>query len=741
MGFGAEGAAGDPKPHIQKGCLSAEPDVELSGKSEGHPWFYLEPLPQRPRNFCTHLSGFSSGVVPSGMLRIVNVEQKILALESLLEKVRTNAAKPRPARGAAITASQPTTTASRATDDVAGPAVAAAPVRVAPTAVAPGNTKFGDDDWSDTTETFDTPVPLAAPLLQSLAKDAKPPVTKPTPAKPIAATTTPKPIDTAAAKPATPATPAKPVIAPPTIKPVVTAPAVKPAITTPTAKPATPQNSPIPLTNKVTPPVIKTPAIPAAAKPIEANINKTLTGVGDGAVKAPDIRAGAAAAGISLPITGEPPPVEPIVELEKKAVPAKPEADRKPSLPSAIADAEGEEENEPTQLYEPSAASRRAMELAAMNEKQLEDAKKSLGIDKKPDGDKLAIHLPDAKDTSDKIEVNVDAPKIELPWVENTERKIDPEKIGLSKPDDKPGKKGPSRTELDLELVAAQEGALENVEVDVNEQKDAKKPEVAAAKPPVLDDKPQTPPETAVAEKTSIAETKPVVERKPIATSEPVLEQPSKPSKGTSPLVIVVALVLVLAAGAFVAMKQGWIGGASPTPNPTVAPPTNPTPTATQTAAPTATQTAATTNTAPAASASAAPADSAAAPADSAAAAPADSAAAAPADSAAAPPASASAAAEPATPPATAGTPSVDPATLNNNQGLIFVTANKPARVYLTGKLAGDTNTELKVDCGLKFVRLADPAQDLAKPPMWLTAGEPKQIDCRKYTTFSVNVP
>lgn len=678
------------------------------------------------------------------MLRIVNVEQKILALESLLEKVRTNAAKPRPARGAAIAASQPTTAASRATDDVAGPAVAAAPIRVAPPpVVAPGTSKFGDDEWGDTTETFDSPVALAAPL--GLTKG---PAAKPTPAKPIAATTTPKPIDTAPAKPATPTATAKPVIAPPTIKPVVTTPAaVKPALTTPTAKPATTPNTPIPLTNKVAPPVIKTPAIPAAAKPADANINKTLTGVGDGAVKAPEVRAGAVAAGISLPTPAESP--EPILELEKKAVPAKPEGERKPSLPSAIADADGEEENEPTQLYEPSAASRRAMELAAMNEKQIDDAKKSLGIDKKSDGDKVDIRLPDTKDTPEKIEVKLDGPKIDLPWVEKTERKIEPEKIGLSKPDDKPGKKGPSQTELDLEFVASQSGALETVDLDVNEQKDEKKAEAKPAKPEVSEDKP------AVIETAPISEKKPIVEKKPIAESKPVveskpiviepeLEKPSKPSKGTSPLVIVAALILILAAGAFVAMKQGWIGGAAPTPNPTVAPPTNAT--ATQTAAPTATQTAAATNAAPADSAAAAPADSAAAPADSAAAAPADSAAApadsaaaAPADSAAAPPASA--AAEPATPPATAGTPSVDPATLNNNQGLIFVTSNKPARVYLTGKLAGDTNSELKVDCGLKFVRLADPAQDLAKPPMWLTAGEPKQIDCRKYTTFSVNVP
>jgi hypothetical protein len=61
--------------------------------------------------------------------------------------------------------------------------------------------------------------------------------------------------------------------------------------------------------------------------------------------------------------------------------------------------------------------------------------------------------------------------------------------------------------------------------------------------------------------------------------------------------------------------------------------------------------------------------------------------------------------------------------------------------VYLTGKMAGDTNTELTTDCGLKFVRLADPTRDIALPPIWLTAGEPKQIDCRKYTTFSVEVP
>ena len=78
---------------------------------------------------------------------------------------------------------------------------------------------------------------------------------------------------------------------------------------------------------------------------------------------------------------------------------------------------------------------------------------------------------------------------------------------------------------------------------------------------------------------------------------------------------------------------------------------------------------------------------------------------------------------------------------MNNNQGLIFVTSNKPGRVYLTGKLVGDTGAELKVDCGMKFVRLADPKQDLTKPPMWLTPGAPKQIDCRKYTTFEINIP
>jgi hypothetical protein len=674
------------------------------------------------------------------MLWAVNAEQKILALESLLEKVRTNAAKPRPARGATIASSQPTTVASRATDDVAGPAVAAAPVR-APQVVAPGTTKFGDDDWSDTTETFDTPVPLAAPL-PGLAKDAaKAPAVQSTAAK-APATATPKPADVAAAKPATPVIQAKPVIAPPTIKPALTTPAIKPAIATPAAKPATSPNTPIPLTNKVSPPVIKTPVItaPAVVKPAETNINKTLTGVGDGAVKAPDIRAGALAAGISLPITGDPPPVEPILDLEKKAAPDKLEADRKPSLPSAFGDVEGEEENEPTQLYEASAASHRAAELAAMTEKQLEDARKSLGIDKKSESDKVEIRLPDAKD---KVEVKVDAPKLDLPWTENSERKIDPEKLGLAKAEDKPGKKGPSRTELDLELVASQEGALENVEVDVGEQKAAEKAQTKPATPAVSEVKPTPEPapisdKKPIVEKKPVLETKPVVEKKPLV-AEPDLEKPSQPSKGVPKLLIAVAVILVLAAGAFVAMKQGLLGGTQPATNPTVAPPTNPTPTAKPTAAPTATQTAtADTATPPA---SAAPADS-AAPAASSSAAPADSAAAAPADSAAAPPApSASAAAEPATPPATAGTPSIDPATLNNNQGLIFVTANKPARVYLTGKLAGDTNTELKTDCGLKFVRLADPAQDLAKPPIWLTPGEPKQIDCRKYTTFSVNVP
>lgn len=691
------------------------------------------------------------------MLPGVNVEQKILALETLLEKVRTNAAKPRPARGSAVATPQLTTAATRATDDVAGPAIAAAPLRAAPP-LAVGSTKFADDDWSDTTETFDTPVPLAAPL-PGPAKDAaqKAPATatpKATPGKPTTPVATPKPAEAAPAKPVVAApTPAqvKPLAAPAAVKPLVATPAVKPLVATPAVKPATPPNTPIPLTKQVAAPVIKTPAPAVAAiKPADPGLNKTLTGVGDGAVKAPDIRAGAIAAGISLPTTGEPPAVEPVVEPEKKPLAAKAEPDRKPSLPSAIADSDGEEDAEPTQLYEPSAASRRAAELAALAENQLEEAKKALGIDKKGESDRVEIRLPDTK--PEKIEVKVDAPKLDLPWVEKTERKIEPEKIGLPTPEDKlPKKAGPSQTELDLELVASQKGEdIEKVELDVSEPKADAKP----LAPPVPEDKPAATPDLApISEKKPIADTKTEPEKKPVVDTKPavikkpvvdlpVLEKPTPPSRGVSKPLIAVAVILLLAAGAFVGMKLGWFGGAAPTPTSTVAPPTNPTPALTQTATPTTTATAQpppTTDTAaPAVSASAAPADSAAAPADSAAAAPADSAAAAPADSAATPAPSASAA---AAPPATAGTPSIDPATLNNNQGLIFVTSNKPARVYLTGKLAGDTNTELKADCGLKFVRLADPAQDVAKPPMWLTAGEPKQIDCRKYTTFSINVP
>lgn len=709
---------------------------QMPGKSEGH-----------PRVFSEHLSGFSSAVAASGMLRIVNVEQKILALEALLEKVRTNAAQPRPARGAVIATTQPTTAASRATDDIAGPAVAA-PVRITPAVTpGPGMTKFGDDDWSDTTETFGAPIPLAAPL-PGLAKEApKTPAAtastaaKPGPAKPVI--TAPKAAEPPQAKPLTaPVSPAaKPAPVTPIAKPAPVTPAAKPVAPAAIVKPTAPANTPIPLTNKVAPPVIKTPATPAPAPvtavkpPIgEANLYKTLTGVGDGAVKAPDIRAGALAAGISLPITGEPPPVEPILELEKKPLPTNVDVPAKPSLPSAIADADGEEENEPTQLYEASAASRRAAELAALTDKQLEDAKKSLGIDKKSESDKVEIRLPDAKDSPEKIDVK-DGPRLDLPWVEKTEKKAEPDAAGLSAPDDGFTKKGPSQTELDLELVAAQEGSLQAVDLDVTEQKEPK--DTKPATPAVSEEKPTVTPEpAAVVEKKPPVVAQPVVTKKPVV-AEPELSEPTKPTKGVPVGLIIAAVILLLAAGAFVAMQQGWIGGSPPAPAPaptqtsTVAPPTNPT--ATQTAAPTAT---ATETAAPPASASAAPGDS-AAPATSAA--PADSAAAAPADSAAAPAPSASAAA--ATPPPVAGSPSIDPATLNNNQGLIFVTSNKPARVYLTGKLVGDTNTELKSDCGLKFVRLADPAQDLAKPPMWLTPGEPKQIDCRKYTTFTVNVP
>ncbi|MBK9264271.1 MAG: hypothetical protein IPM54_31270 [Polyangiaceae bacterium] len=682
----------------------------------------------------------------------MNVEQRILALEALLEKVRTNAAKPRTGRGAAIGAAQPTAAAvGRATDDVAGPAIAAPiaapPVRVPAPTTAAAKKAVATDDWGDTTETFDTPVPLAAPLPGPAKEAPKAPAAAATP-KPAATKTpipfaTPKPAEAPLAKPgSTSSMPAvKPALTTPAVKPVVTPPAIKPVVT-PAAKPATPANTPIPLTNKVAAPVIKPPAVSVAVKPAEPLISKTLTGVGDGAVKAPEIKAGAIAAGISLPAASEPAQADaPAIELEKKPIAAKSEPDQKPSLPSAIADSDGEEDAEPTQLYEPSAASRRAAELAQLAENQLDEAKKALGIDTKSDSDKVEIRLPEAKPAAEKIEVKVDAPKLDLPWVE---KKSEPEKVeqaATADKDDKlPKKAGPSRTELDLELVASQVD-VEKVELDVPEPTKAEakaeaKPETKPAPVAVSEDKPIEKPEPA-----PISEKKPVVEKQAAPEKKPVFVEPEpiKPtttSKGVPKLLIVAAVILLLAVGAFVAMQQGWIGGTASTP--TVAPPTTTPPTATQTAAPTAPATAQppTTDTAaPAASASAAPADSAAAPADSTA--PADSALAAPADSAA-PAASASAA--PAAP-ATPGTPSVDPATLNNNQGLVFITSNKPARVYLTGKMVGQTNTELTVDCGMKFVRLADPNQDLTKPPIWLTPGAPKQIDCRKYTTFEIAVP
>src|SRR5262249_35811659 len=149
--------------------------------------------------------------------------------------------------------------------------------------------------------------------------------------------------------------------------------------------------------------------------------------------------------------------------------------------------------------------------------------------------------------------------------------------------------------------------------------------------------------------------------------------------------------------------KSGWIGGhGTVTPAPT-APPTETATGATDTPAAIVTAPTATT----------------AAPANSPSAAPANSASAAPANSAsAAPPNSASAA--PSTTPSSAATVQTstdgEGANLPGTRGYVVVESPSPAGVYAMGKFIGLTGQKIEVDCGTKFLRLADPPVPGAAP-------------------------
>jgi hypothetical protein len=51
------------------------------------------------------------------------------------------------------------------------------------------------------------------------------------------------------------------------------------------------------------------------------------------------------------------------------------------------------------------------------------------------------------------------------------------------------------------------------------------------------------------------------------------------------------------------------------------------------------------------------------------------------------------------------------------------------------GRPVGATGQPIEMDCGLKFVRVAEPGK--SDPPTWLTEGQSVSVTCRAITTVS----
>jgi hypothetical protein len=628
----------------------------------------------------------------------VNVEERVAALEALLEKVRTNAAKPRPARGPGLVAFPDAGLSAVPGDDVVGDAF---PAPIAAAAATPPRTDAGAEElWGDVAGAQDPKLVALAPPLPGPGKETTPkPATaqagttpKPAPTAPTTTAAKPGPIapTTTAAKPIAPTpTAAKPIAPTPTAAkpPLPTTTAAKPGPIAPVAPVATTP------TGKAPPPATLPKLTPAAAQPAPiapvavakppAELKKTLQGVGIG--DEPETRDLSPLEArdsdiITAPIALNAEQIELLLNEQQAADAAdkKPvESEKKPpSLPSAIV--EGEEGEEPTKLYEPSAASKRAAELAGAappaSQPQPESKKKA------PEPEPISLDL-----ASEKKPEPAKQPEIEL--AAEPEKKPEPAKV---EPEKKPE---PAKVEPE------------------------KKPEPAKVEPEKKPEPVKTEPTKAPPPKKRPETTKQPV----VAQAEPTPTPPETKKGGLPGWLLVVAALLLIAAGAFVAMQKGWIPGLGPQPGNTgpttvTAPPT-PTPAATPTAAPTEATTP-TPTAAPTADPTGEPAATAAPTAD---------------------PTAAPTAAPTADPGAA---PAKDPTKLPPTRGILVVNANKPALVFLTGKLAGATGEQLEVDCGTKFVRLADPAStDAAKPPTWLTNGQPGMIACKALTTLTINIP
>jgi len=202
--------------------------------------------------------------------------------------------------------------------------------------------------------------------------------------------------------------------------------------------------------------------------------------------------------------------------------------------------------------------------------------------------------------------------------------------------------------------------------------------------------------------------------------------EPVRPrrSRRASTLTLGLVAALLIGAGIFRGLRDGWFESST---TPII--PTTPTASALPKTAPTAS--AATT-------ASAAPTTSAAAPEPTSSASAATSASAAPTTSAVP---SALASAAPTAAPTTAPVADGDGTKLPATRGYIIVNSAKPGSVFLTGRFVGEANARLEVDCGAKFLRLAAPTADGAPRPAtpdWTSEGRSIGVPCRTVTTITL---
>jgi hypothetical protein len=196
---------------------------------------------------------------------------------------------------------------------------------------------------------------------------------------------------------------------------------------------------------------------------------------------------------------------------------------------------------------------------------------------------------------------------------------------------------------------------------------------------------------------------------------------PARRKKSRAPMFGVgIAAAALVAAGAWLSLRNGWIdeliGSTTGKATPTASAKPSAAPSAHASAAPSAAE-----------PASATPEPATAAPKSSA----------APAASATA----AASAAPSASPSAKPAAGSADASALPRTKGILMVTATQPGVVYVNGKFVGNAGEPLTVDCGIKYIRLAEPGAAPGKPPTFVGHGRPLKIGCQKTTEAVLPAP